>query len=115
MKKIALFICCFVTFSASAQSWQSKVTPSVFEALQRHTTTEIIVVMQEQGDVSSLNPYATKEEKGQKTVEILRGVAERVQADIRLFLTTKGVPFRAFWLVNALHLRTDYDFNKKII
>jgi serine protease AprX len=107
LKKIALFFACFTVVSISAQSWQSKVTPSVFEALQRHTTTEIIVVMQEQGDVSVINPYATKEEKGQKTVEILRGVAERSQADIRQFLTAKRVSFHAFWLVNAVHLRTD--------
>ena len=109
IKKIAVLFVLFSGVNLSAQSWQSKVTPSVFEDLQRQTTTEIIVVMQERADVSALNPHATKDEKGQKTVEILRGVAERSQADIRPFLTTKRVPFRAFWLVNAVHLRADYD------
>jgi serine protease AprX len=109
IKKIALLFACFTVTHLSAQSWQSKVTPSVFEALQRQATTEIIVVMQEQGDVSLINPHATKEEKGQKTVEILRGVAERSQSDIRQFLMTKRVTFHTFWLVNAVHLRTDYD------
>ncbi|MDZ7881181.1 MAG: S8 family peptidase [Saprospiraceae bacterium] len=109
IKKTASLLCCFVALTVTAQSWQSKITPSVFADLQHRSTTEIIVVLQEQGNLSVINPNATKEEKGQKTVTILRGVAERSQTDIRQFLTSKRVVFHPFWLVNALHLHADYD------
>jgi serine protease AprX len=114
IKKAVLFISCFITFNASAQSWQSKVTPSVLADIQRQSTADILVVLREQGDLSTINPQATKEEKGQKTVDILRGVAERSQADIRQILTTRSVKFQAFWLVNVIHLTADFDLLKTL-
>ena len=114
-KKLSLIAFFFFTLNANAQTaWQSKVTPSVFEALQRQSTTEILVVMRAQGDLSTVNPQATKEEKGEKVVNILRGVAGRSQVDIKQFLTTKNVDFQAFWLVNALHLTTDLTLLKNL-
>jgi serine protease AprX len=112
--KINLFIFCFIALNATAQPWQTKVTPSVLTDLQRQSTTEIIVVMREQGDLSSINPQASKEEKGQKTFDILRGVADRSQADIRQLLAARNTPFQAFWLVNALHLTTDFELLKTL-
>jgi serine protease AprX len=114
LKAIMLIIGCFVTQIAKTQTWQSKVTPSVLADLQRQSTTEIIVVLREQGDLSTINPQATKEEKGQKTFDILRGLAERSQTDIRQTLTRRNVAFKAFWLVNALHLKADIDLLKTL-
>jgi serine protease AprX len=107
--KISLIVGCFLCLNVHAQAWQSKVDPSVFAALQAASTTEIIVVMREQGDLSLVNPNATKEEKGQKVHDILRGVADRSQADIQQVLAARNVPFHAFWLVNALHLTANSD------
>jgi serine protease AprX len=109
IKQITLIACVFTTLTVAAQTGQSKVTPSVLAALQRQPTTEILVVLREQADLSSVNPQATKEEKGEKTVEILRDVADRSQADIKQFLAAQNVRFQAFWLVNALHLTTDLN------
>ena len=113
-KKLSLILFLFSTLNANAQTWQSKVTPSVFEALRGYSTTEILVVMREQGDLSTVNPQATKEEKGEKVVNILRGVAGRSQVDIKQFLTTQNVDFQAFWLVNALRLRADLTLLKNL-
>ncbi len=113
-KQLSLIALLFFTLNANAQAWQSKVTPSVFEALRSHSTTEILVVMREQGDLSTVNPQATKEEKGEKIVNILRGVAGRSQMNIQQFLTTQNVDFQAFWLVNALHLTTDLTLLKNL-
>ena len=114
IKQLSLFSFLFFTLNANAQAWQSKVTSSVFEALQRHSATEILVVMREQGDLSSVNPQATKEEKGEKVVNILRGIAGRSQVDIKQFLTVESVDFQAFWLVNVLHLTTDLTLLKNL-
>lgn len=106
---LATFICTFAFFTLSAQAWQAKVTPSVFETLRQQSTADVLVVLREQGDLSGINPQASKEEKGQKTVEILRGVAERSQVDIRQFLTARQIKFQAFWLVNVVHLSADFE------
>ena len=106
---LATLICSFVFFTLSAQAWQTKVTPSVLAAFRQQSTADILVVLRAQGDLSSINPQASKEEKGQKTVEILRGVADRSQADIRQFLTARQVKFQSFWLVNVVHLSADFE------
>ena len=108
-KHLATLVCSFALFTLSAQAWQAKVTPSVLATFGQQPTADILVVLREQGDLSGINPQATKEEKGQKTVEILRGVAERSQAGIRQYLTARQVKFKAFWLVNVVHL-TAADF-----
>lgn len=113
-KQLSLIAFLFFTLNADAQTWQSKVTPSVLTALQRQPTTEIIVVMREQGDLSGINAEAIKEEKGQKVVTILRGVADRSQANIKQFLTAQNIDFQSFWLVNALYLTTDFNLLKNL-
>lgn len=113
-KKTALIFSCFIAINATAQSWQAKITPSVWDALKQQPTTEILVVLAEQGDLSTINPQATKEEKGQKTVDILRGVADRSQAAIRRDLAAQNVSFQAFWLVNAVYLTTDLTLLKTL-
>jgi serine protease AprX len=113
-RKITLLLCLGLASHASAQAWQSKVTPSVFETLQRHSTADVLVILTEQGDLSTINSQASKEEKGQKTVEILRGLADRSQADIQQFLTRQNVPFQAFWLVNAVNLTTNFELLKAL-
>jgi serine protease AprX len=114
IKTIAFLIAFFAVQNIFAQAWQSKVTPSLLTDLQRQSTIEMIVVMREQGDLSSINPQASKEEKGQKTYDILKGLADRSQADIRQLLARRNTPFRAFWLVNALHLTADLALLKEL-
>ncbi len=114
VRRLTTLLCSFTFLTLSAQSWQAKVTPSVFTALQQQSTADILVVLREQGDVSVINPQATKAEKGQKTLEILRGVADRSQADMRQWLTTRHIKFDAFWLVNVVHLTTDLETLKAL-
>jgi serine protease AprX len=108
------FALCFLPFLTQAQTWQSKVNPSLFDQLQSHRKVEILVLMREQADVSGADRLITKEEKGTFVFNILRGTAERSQIGIKQFLNTKNVDFQPFWIVNSLYLSADYDLIKQI-
>ena len=120
MKKILftahflLFALCLLPFLAQAQTWQTKVHPSVFEQFQNHSSVEILVLMREQADVSGANRLTTKEEKGTYVFNLLRGTAERSQVGIQQLLNTQSVHFQSFWLVNSLYLTANFDIIKQI-
>ena len=108
------YIFCFLPILGNAQTWQSKVNPSVFAQFQNQTEVEIIVLMREQADVSGAERLATKEEKGSFVFNILRGTAERSQAGIQQLLNAQNKRFQSFWVVNSLYLRANFDLIKQI-
>ena len=112
--RILLFTLVFLPFFAQAQTWQTKVHPSVFEQLQNKSKVEIFVLMREQADVSGANRLATKEEKGRFVFDILRGAAERSQVGIQQILNTQNIRFQSFWIVNSLYLTANYTVIKQI-
>jgi hypothetical protein len=99
-----LFCLCFATIS---QAQSPKIHPSVSEQFQRQTVVEIVVLMREQADLSAAQQLMTKEAKGAFVFQILRGTAERTQADIQQFLKNQQVPFQSYWIVNCLYLKAD--------
>ena len=109
-----LFALCFFPILSNAQSWQTKVNPSVFDELRARQTTEILVTMREQADLSRVSNGLTKEEKGELVVQILRGTAERSQSDMQQFLQTQNVDFQSFWLINAVFLKSDFALLKQL-
>jgi serine protease AprX len=109
-----LFAFCFSPFLSYAQTWQSKVHPSVFDQFQSQTEVEIIVLMREQADVSGADRLATKEEKGAFVFNILRGTAERSQVGIQQLLNAQNKRFQSFWVVNSLYLKVNFDLLKQI-
>ncbi len=109
-----LFAFCFSPSLSDAQSWQSKVHPSVFTQFQSQTEVEIIVLMREQADVSGADRLETKEEKGTFVFNILRGTAERSQIGIQQLLNAQNKRFQSFWVVNSLYLKANFDLIKQI-
>ncbi len=105
---------CLLPFLVTAQTWQSKVNPSVFAQFQSQTEVEIIVLMREQADVSGADRLATKEEKGTFVFNILRGTAERSQVGIQQLLNAQNKRFQSFWVVNSLYLTANFDLIKQI-
>ena len=109
-----LFVFCFLPFLSDAQTWQSKVNPSVFAQFQSQTEVEIIVLMREQADVSGADRLASKEEKGTFVFNILRGTSERSQGGIQQLLNAQNKRFQSFWVVNGLFLTANFDLIKQI-
>lgn len=104
MKKFKLiFGIVFLGLTLHAQSYFTKIHPSVWESMKLGKT-DFFVLMKEQGDISSAQFLTEKEEKGEYVFQILRGVANRTQGDIQDFLKSKNAPFRSLWIVNAIYV-----------
>ena len=94
------------TLSANlyAQSWQTKVHESVFEALAQHTETEVIVVMRAQSNVSAADNISEKNDKGAYIYNVLTTTAQNSQRDLISYLKETQTAYTSMWLVNAIYL-----------
>ena len=104
--KYRFFFIILVSFSIklSAQSWQTKVHESVFEALAQHTETEILIVMRTQADVTSADNISEKNDKGAYVYGALKTLAQNTQSDLIASLEKMQTPHTPLWLVNAIYL-----------
>lgn len=79
-----------------------KLDPFLIRQLQQGDTPRALIVLNEQADLSGADALATKEEKGAFVYNALREVAERTQQGLRADLASRGIPFRPFYIVNAI-------------
>ena len=70
-----------------------KIAPRVFSDTASGGTTEALVVISEQADLTHASALRSKLEKGRFVVNALRAVAERTQAPILSFLEQRGIPY----------------------
>lgn len=93
--------------SAAAGRWQDKVDASVLAAAQAQGEAEFLIVLAEQADLAGAAALRSKEEKGAWVYGQLTAVAARTQAAVLAELERRGVPHRAFWIVNLIWARGD--------
>ena len=67
-------------------------------------SSEALVVLSEQADLSGADLLTTKEEKAQFVYSRLREVAERTQAPIRRMLEERGIPYQSYFTVNMIKI-----------
>jgi serine protease AprX len=95
---------------ASAQ-WQQKIDPSLLNSTK---TTNFLVILREQADVSFANNLPTKAQKGEYVFKKLQQTAERSQRNIQQILQKEKSLFRNFLIVNALHVTGDKYLIEKL-
>src|SRR2546425_5603041 len=91
-----------LTGSAWAFGAPDKIAARVLTDTANGGTTEALVVLAEQADLSPAAALPTKLEKGRFVVSTLRAVAARSQAPLRAFLDQRGVPYQSFYIVNMI-------------
>jgi len=98
---------CLVLLSGPAQAAASieKIAPRVLAETTGDGTTEALVVLAEQADLTPASALQSKLEKGRFVVNALRAVAERTQAPILTFLEQRGVRYQSFYIVNMIKVR----------
>lgn len=79
-----------------------KIDGAVRAQLQQGKTARALIVLSEQADLVGADGLKTKKEKGEFVFKTLREVAERTQARVRAQLERRGVPYRAFYIANAI-------------
>ncbi len=93
---------------AIAFDWRDKVDPWVL-AKGRTGTTEFLVMLTEQADLTPARDLATKQAKGAFVVDALRAVAERSQAPVLAELRARGVAHRSYWVANMIWVAGGLD------
>src|SRR5256885_2271690 len=91
-----------LTGSAWAFGASDKIASRVITDTANGGTTEALVVLAEQADLSAAAAFPSKLEKGRFVVDTLRAVAARSQGPLRAFLDQRGVPYQSFYIVNMI-------------
>ena len=113
---ILLFISIIFIYSAQSQNeWQSKIDPAVLKKINTSATTEFVVVMKEQADLSGAAKLSTKEEKGTYVYKKLTETAERTQPEVLSLLIDNNVKnYEQFWIANVIWVKGDLNLINKI-
>jgi subtilisin family serine protease/PKD repeat protein len=88
--------------------WEDKVDSQVLRDASAGET-EFLIVLSEQADVQGAAALRTKPEKHAHVLRRLQEVAHRTQAPILEALAERGLTYRAFWIVNMIWVRGDFD------
>ncbi len=85
----------------------AKVDPALWERAGASKPVEMLVVLREQADLSGSRSIRRKEEKGRHVYERLRVVATASQRPLQAILDSERVPYRSFFIINALWVKGD--------
>jgi subtilisin family serine protease len=92
-----------LTPSAGAAS-NPKIAGRVLRETALGNSTEALIVLNQQADLSAAGSLPTKAAKGRYVVNALRDVASRTQAPIVALLEKRGIPYQSFWVVNMIQV-----------
>jgi len=85
-----------------SSSQTEKISARVLNETANGGSTEALVVLAEQADLSPASALQGKLAKGRYVVDALRAVANRTQGPVLDFLRRRGVPYQAFYIVNMI-------------
>ena len=88
--------------------WAAKVDPWVLRTAQLGTT-EFLVFLRQQADVSVAAELPTEGERGQFVVDALTSLARSTQGPILARLKELGVEYRPYWIANLIWVRGGID------
>jgi subtilisin family serine protease len=89
--------------------WRSKVDSWVLDSAARFGTSEFLLLLEEQADLSGAERLSTKEEKGRYVFERLTETAKRSQGKVLRILADRGLEHRPFWVANMIWVRGDLE------
>lgn len=96
-----------VTFTLTAHGKRavpviSKIKPSVQAAFAQGQRADILVILRDQARLDDTRHFVTQLERGRYVYETLTKTAQRSQQELRRELNTKGISYRAHYLVNMI-------------
>ncbi len=93
-------------FSATTES-TAKIASRVLSETSNGGSTEALVVLARQADLSPAANLPSKVEKGRFVVNTLRSMAQSTQGPILALLQQRGVPYQSFYIVNMIKVTGD--------
>jgi serine protease AprX len=113
---LAVLLAVLVPFAWSAQTGDSnsKISSRVLAETTNGGSTEALVVLTRQADLSPAYSLKTKLEKGYFVVNALRTVANRTQGPILSLLRQRGIPYQSFFIVNMIKITGDRSLMEEL-
>jgi len=93
--------------SISATATNPKIAARVASDTEYGKSTEALVVLAQQADLSPAAKLSTKLAKGRFVVNTLRDLANRTQRPIIAMLQQSGIPYQSFWILNMIKVTGD--------
>jgi subtilisin family serine protease len=97
----------YMAYDRQPAAWALKVDPWVLNATSGSASTEFLIFLVEQADLSGTATIPTREAKGAYVYARLTAVAQRSQPPIIAALNESGAEYRPFWIANAIWVRGD--------
>jgi serine protease AprX len=88
-----------------ARAWA--VDAPVWQALRSDGQADVLILLSRQASLAAAGALSSRQARGRYVYDTLRAVAEDSQRDLRGLLDGFGVPYRPFYIVNAIHLEAD--------
>lgn len=88
-----------------------KVNPDLAQAARTHGQVETLIVLADQATpaIAQLPPDADYKQRRRALVQALRARAESQQQSLRIWLDSRGIPHRAFWISNMVQATLSAD------
>ena len=103
-----------LSWSSSTASPNNKIASRVLSDTSNGASTEALVVLTEQADLSPAYSLQTKVEKGTFVFNALRAVADRTQGPILILLKQRGIPYQSFYVVNMIKVSGDRSLMEEL-
>lgn len=100
--------------AAADTAWKSKVDPWILAEAESGASTEFLLMLNEQADLSFANTLPTKLEKGTFVYRQLQDVARRTQSSLLAEFEAAGIKHRSFWVANMIWVRGDQALVEKL-
>ncbi|MBC7885447.1 MAG: S8 family serine peptidase [Saprospiraceae bacterium] len=114
MKKLNTFIFLFsLIHLCSFAQIKDKINVKIRQK-ENKTALAVVVILNEQADVSAVSLIRGKEKKTEFVYRNLLNVAEKSQSEVIDFLNAQNIPFRSYYIVNMIALKADFDLIEKI-
>ncbi len=84
-----------------------KIAPELLQALESAETTEFIIYLAQQADLSAAAALSDKAAKGQLVHRLLTETAHQTQAPLLRQLDERGLTYRPYWIANMIWVRGD--------
>jgi subtilisin family serine protease len=84
---------------------QRKIAPWVMEHTENGAEAEFLVILGDKADISGAKTLQSKREKGQFVRDALLSKAQQSQAPLLRWLSARNIPYRSFYIVNAIWVK----------
>ena len=109
---IAVFAVPWLPAQTPNTSWEQKIEPWLLDQEETAGEIEFLVVLSSQADLSEITNNSSLKDKKRLVFEKLVETAANSQKPILTFLESRGIEHQAFWVVNMIWVKGDWQHLK---